>query len=90
MTRVGNYLEIKYDLKNSGTSPHVGFNGENYNVSSIRVYQPSLHKYDGQQVQQLSYLFFTMVRHIREEIQKNLVVSDSIPVGNRIFKLYNF
>lgn len=45
----GNYLEIKYDLKNSGTSPHVGFNGENYNVSSIRVYQPSLHKYDGQQ-----------------------------------------
>ena len=44
----GNYLEIKYDLKNSGTSPHVGFNGENYNVSSIRVYQPSLHTYDGQ------------------------------------------
>jgi hypothetical protein len=44
----GHYLEIKYDLKNSGTSPQVGFNGENYNVSSIRVYLNSLHTYDGQ------------------------------------------
>lgn len=45
----GNYLDIKYDLKNSGTSSQVIFNGENYNVSSIRVYQPSLHTYDNQQ-----------------------------------------
>lgn len=44
----GNYLDIKYDLKNSGTSSQVIFNGENYNVSSVRVYQPSLHTYDGQ------------------------------------------
>lgn len=42
----GNYLEIKYDLKNSGTSSQVIFNGENYNVSLIKVYQPSLHTYD--------------------------------------------
>ena len=47
---VGNYLDIKYELKNSGTSAQVRFNGENYNVSSIRVYQPSLHTYDGQHV----------------------------------------
>jgi carbonic anhydrase len=46
----GNYLDIKYDSKNSGTTPQVVFNGKNYNVSSIRVYQPSLHRYDGQQV----------------------------------------
>lgn len=46
----GNYLDIKYDSKNSGTTPQVGFNGQNYNVSSIRVYQPSLHTYDGQYV----------------------------------------
>jgi carbonic anhydrase len=45
----GNYLDIKYDLKNSGTSSQVIFNGENYNVSSVRVYQPSIHTYDGQQ-----------------------------------------
>ena len=44
----GNYLDIKYDLKNSGTSSQVIFNGENYNVSSVRVYQPSLHTYDSQ------------------------------------------
>ena len=44
----GNYLDIKYDLKNSGTSSQVIFNGENYNVSSVRVYQPSLHTYDNQ------------------------------------------
>jgi carbonic anhydrase len=44
----GNYLDIKYDLKNSGTSSHVIFNGQNYNVTSIRVYRPSLHTYDNQ------------------------------------------
>jgi len=46
----GNYLDIKYDSKSSGTSPQSNFNGKNYNVSSIRVYQPSLHTYDGQYV----------------------------------------
>ena len=44
----GNYLDIKYDLKNSGTSSHVIFNGVSYNVTSIRVYRPSLHTYDNQ------------------------------------------
>lgn len=44
----GNYLDIKYDLKNSGTSHHVTFNGVSYNVTSIRVYRPSLHTYDNQ------------------------------------------
>jgi len=45
----GNYLDIKYDLKNSGTSHQVTFNGQNYNVTSLRLYQPSLHTYDGKQ-----------------------------------------
>jgi carbonic anhydrase len=44
----GNYLDIKYDLKNNGTSSQVIFNGVGYNVTSIRVYQPSLHTYDNQ------------------------------------------
>jgi hypothetical protein len=44
----GNYLDIKYDLKNSGTSSQVNFNGDEYNVTLIRVYQPSLHTYDNQ------------------------------------------
>lgn len=44
----GNYLEIKYDLKNSGTSSQVNFNGDEYNVTLIKVYQPSLHTYDNQ------------------------------------------
>lgn len=44
----GNYLDIKYDLKNNGSSHHVTFNGVGYNVTSIRVYQPSLHTYDNQ------------------------------------------
>jgi carbonic anhydrase len=45
----GNYLDIKYDLKNSGTNSQVIFNGESYNVTSLRLYQPSLHTYDGKQ-----------------------------------------
>jgi carbonic anhydrase len=45
----GNYLDIKYDLKNSGTSHQVTFNGQSYNVTSLRLYQPSLHTYDGKQ-----------------------------------------
>jgi carbonic anhydrase len=46
----GNYLDIKYDSKNSGTSHQCIFNGRNYNVNSVRVYQPSLHTYNGQYV----------------------------------------
>ena len=45
----GNYLDIKYDLKNSGTSHQVTFNGQNYNVTSLRLYQPSLHTYNNKQ-----------------------------------------
>jgi hypothetical protein len=45
----GNYLDIKYDLKNSGTSHQVTFNGQSYNVTSLRLYQPSLHTYNNKQ-----------------------------------------
>jgi carbonic anhydrase len=44
----GHYLDIKYDLKNNGSNHQVTFNRQKYNVTSIRVYQPSLHTYDNQ------------------------------------------
>ena len=38
----GEYLSIKYDANS-----YVVFNGENYTTQEIRIYQPSLHAYDG-------------------------------------------
>jgi hypothetical protein len=77
----GNYLEIKYDLKNSGTSPQVGFNGENYNVSSIRLYQPSLHTYDGQYVP-AELLIFHDGPTYKGGNSKKLIVSIPYQSGN--------
>lgn len=77
----GNYLEIKYDLKNSGTSSQVKFNGENYNVSSIRVYQPSLHTYDGQNVP-VELLIFHDGPSNSEGNTKKLIVSIPYQSGN--------
>ena len=41
------YLEIKYDLKRDGTEAQSSLNRDNYNIADIRIYQPSIHTYDG-------------------------------------------
>ena len=43
------YLEIKYDLKRDGTEAQSSLNRDNYNIADIRIYQPSIHTYDGKQ-----------------------------------------
>ena len=41
------YLEINYDLKRDGTEAQSSLNKDNYNIADIRIYQPSIHTYDG-------------------------------------------
>jgi hypothetical protein len=79
----GNYLEIKYELKNSGTSAQAGFNSNNmnYNVSSIRIYQPSLHTYDGQYVP-VELLIFHDGPTNRQGDTNKLIVSIPYQSGN--------
>ena len=79
----GNYLEIKYELKNSGTSAQAGFNSnnKNYNVSSIRIYQPSLHTYDGQYVP-VELLIFHDGPTNRQGDTNKLIVSIPYQSGN--------
>jgi len=83
--RNGNYLEIKYELKNSGTTAQVGFNSSNkkynYNVNSIRIYQPSLHTYNGQHVP-VELLIFHDGPTNREGDTNKLVVSIPYQSGN--------
>lgn len=43
------YLEINYDLKRDGTEAQSSLNKDNYNIADIRIYQPSIHTYDGKQ-----------------------------------------
>ena len=41
------YLEIKYDLKRDGTESQSSLNRDNYSIHDIRIYQPSIHTYNG-------------------------------------------
>lgn len=45
VTNAGSYLKLSYDL---ASSPQVKYNSENYNPREIRLYSPSIHKYQGQ------------------------------------------
>jgi carbonic anhydrase len=48
ITNNGTYLELSYDLKNSGTESQVLLKGtDKYNTHNIRIYQPSIHTYNG-------------------------------------------
>lgn len=44
LTNEGNYLKFNYDL---GSSPQVKYNAEDYNPREVRLYIPSIHKYQG-------------------------------------------
>lgn len=44
VTNKGSYLSLNYS--NPNTKPPVLYNDKNYNVSEVRIYQPSLHKFN--------------------------------------------
>ena len=45
ITNSGNHLKLSYDL---GSSPQVKYNAEDYNPREVRLYVPSIHRYQGQ------------------------------------------
>jgi len=49
ITNKGNYLEIKYDLNNNPLTSQAYLSDQPYNISSIQIYQPSIHTYNGEQ-----------------------------------------
>ena len=72
VTNNGNYLSLNY----SGKSNPVKFNDTNYEVQEIRLYRPSLHKYQGINVD-------GEILIIHGGSGKNLIVSVPIKVGDK-------
>lgn len=72
ITNNGNYLSLNY----SGKSNPVIFNNLNYDVQEIRIYHPSLHKYQGNNVD-------GEILIIHGGSGKNLIVSIPIKVGDK-------
>ena len=46
ITNNGNYIQLSYD---QSSTPPVIYNAVNYQVREVRIYSPSLHRYQGQQ-----------------------------------------
>ena len=47
VSNVGSMLKIKYDLKSDGTVPQAFLNKKKFNVSGIKIFQPSRNTYKG-------------------------------------------
>jgi len=69
----GEYLSLKTDSSNS---PPVTFNANNYEVTDMRIYQPSLHSYNGNKADAE-----VIVVHNNVSSQGNLLVCVPILVG---------
>jgi len=69
------YLSLNY----SGKFNPVKYNDENYNVQEIRIYQPSLHTYNGSRAAGEMFI-------IHNGAGKNLIVSIPIVVGGKTNK----
>lgn len=71
----GSYLHIPYDSGSGGIYP-AKYNGVDYKVDHIHVYQPSLHRYDG------ALADAELLAYHSSADGRNLIVSIPINVGN--------
>lgn len=72
----GDYLSLKTDVSNA---PPVVYNANKYDVSEIRIYQPSLHSYSGKKAEAE-----LIIIHNNVSSQGNLLVCVPIVVGSGI------
>jgi len=70
----GDYLSLKTDVSNS---PPVKYNASKYEVSEIRLYQPSLHNYSGKKADAE-----ILIIHNNVSTQGNLLVCVPISIGS--------
>jgi carbonic anhydrase len=71
----GSYIRIPYDTGNGGIYP-ARYNGVDYKVDHIHIYQPSLHRYDG------SIADAELLAYHSSADGRNLIVSIPINVGS--------
>jgi carbonic anhydrase len=71
----GSYLRIPYDSGSGGIYP-ARYNGVDYKVEHIHIYQPSLHRYDG------TLADAELLAYHSSADGRNLIVSIPINVGN--------
>ena len=71
----GSYLSIPYDSGSGGLYP-AKYNGVDYKVEHIHIYQPSLHRYDG------ALADAELLAYHSSSDGRNLIVSIPINIGN--------
>lgn len=71
----GSYLRIPYDSGSGGIYP-ARYNGVDYKVEHIHIYQPSLHRYDG------ALADAELLAYHSSADGRNLIVSIPINIGN--------
>ena len=71
----GSYLSIPYDSGSGGLYP-AKYNGVDYKVEYIHIYQPSLHRYDG------ALADAELLAYHSSSDGRNLIVSIPINIGN--------